>query len=63
MVLIAPFVRSRTLDVDFRFLAVPQGIEPATLDWFKSLAQSTMGYPEKLRSRERWIFARKGAYA
>jgi hypothetical protein len=44
------------------FLALPGELEPHTLDWFKTLVRSAMGEPERLRERNRWLLASKGAH-
>jgi len=59
---IAPLVHSRTFEIDFRFLAIPAGLDAETRAWVDRHLESAMVYPEKLRQRERWVFFRNETY-
>lgn len=54
----APIVYGRTYTVDFRFLAIPNGIEEAEKDWFRKYIQVSMRSAEKLRDKYRWSIFR-----
>ena len=59
---IAPLVHSRTFEIDFRFLAIPAGLDAETRAWVDHHLESAMVYPEKLRQRVRWVFFRNDTY-
>jgi hypothetical protein len=63
MTFIAPLVLSRTLNMDFRYLALPGQLAQDQLNELQRFVWASLRYPESLRSRERWVFVRRGDVA
>lgn len=58
----APLVYGRTLEVDFRLLSIPQGLDQTDLDWVKSHISSSIIYPDDLRDGHRWSIFKNERY-
>ena len=60
----APLVRGRTRDIDFRYLALPPGLEERDRRYIDRRIQSAMVYPDRLRERkQRWVFFKTDHFA
>ncbi|MBW3543006.1 MAG: hypothetical protein KY476_22320 [Planctomycetes bacterium] len=58
----APLVFGRTLKVDFRLLAIPEGMAKADVQWLQSHINGSTVYPDDLRDGHRWSLFKNDRY-
>jgi hypothetical protein len=60
--LFAPLVFSRTIDVDFRFLAIPEDFSSADMEWAQKYILSTLLSSYELEQNPRWSLFSNSKY-
>ncbi|MDA1014418.1 MAG: hypothetical protein O3A00_08205 [Planctomycetota bacterium] len=58
----APLVYGRTLNVDFRLLAIPEETSREDIDWFQRMVNGAIIYPDALRTGHRWAVFKNERY-
>ena len=58
----APLVYGRTKDVDFRLLAVPEGVSPMMKRWMRLHITGATVFPDDLRDGHRWSIFKNDEY-
>ena len=58
----APLVYGRTLNVDFRLLAIPEDTSREDIDWLQRMVNGAIVYPDALRNGHRWAVFKNERY-